>query len=209
MKFFWLLLIAFATLGSFTTKYTPAKRMNNQNDISSLNYLALGDSYTIGESMPTDQSFPYQLVTSLNKESKHVNPPTIIATTGWTTDELISGIAESGITHKKYDFVTLLVGVNDQYRGLSQDNYRIKFQQVLNTAIHFVGGNKHHVFVLSIPDWGVTPFAAGREGNIGKEIDQFNAINKQISISSGVNYLDITDISRHAATEPDLIADDG
>src|ERR1700744_4735775 len=209
MKFFWLPLIAFATFGNLIIKQTPAKRMNNQDNNTSLNYLALGDSYTIGEPVPSEQSFPYQLVVSLNKQDKHTNPPTIIATTGWTTDELISAIAESGIAHKKYDLVTLLVGVNDQYRGLSQDNYRIKFQQVLNTAINFAGGKKHHVFVLSIPDWGVTPFAAGREGNIGKEIDQFNAINKQITISSGVNYLDITDISRHAATEPDLIADDG
>ena len=174
-----------------------------------LNYLALGDSYTIGEAVPAEQSFPYQLTAALNKEGIQVNPPTIIATTGWTVDELINAIAESNITHNKYDFVSLLIGVNDQYRGLSQDNYKIKFQQVLDTAINLAAGNKQHVFVLSIPDWGVTPFAAGREGNIAQEIDQFNTINKQISIASGVNYLDITDISRRADKEPDLIASDG
>jgi lysophospholipase L1-like esterase len=209
MKFFWLLLVSPAILGSFTTKHTPAKRMNSQNDIPSLNYLALGDSYTIGEAVPVELSFPHQLVVSLNSRRAHVNPPTIIATTGWTTDELISAIAESGINHRKYDFVTLLVGVNDQYRGLSHDNYRTKFQQVLNTAIKFAGGNKNRVFVLSIPDWGVTPFGGGRDNIIGPQIDQFNAMNKQISDDAGVNYLDITTISRKAANEPGLIAPDG
>lgn len=209
MKLFWLLLISFATLDSFTARYTPVKRMNSQDNNPALNYLALGDSYTIGEAVPTELSFPYQLVGSLNNGHTHINPPTIIATTGWTTDELINAIAESGITHKKYDFVTLLIGVNDQYRAMSRDNYRTKFEQVLNTAIKFADGHKDRVFVLSIPDWGVTPFASGREGNISKEIDQFNAINKQISFSLGVNYLDISDISRRAATESDLIATDG
>jgi lysophospholipase L1-like esterase len=110
---------------------------------------------------------------------------------------------------KKYDIVTLLIGVNDQYRGMSQDNYRIKFKHVLDTAIQFASGNKKHVFVLSIPDYGVTPFAQGQDAVIGPQIDQFNAINKSISDAEGVNYLDITGISRQAANDPDLIASDG
>src|SRR6202007_276552 len=120
----------------------------------SLNYLALGDSYTIGEAVPDTLSFPYQLAAQLHTPKLFVKKPTIISPTGWTTDNLIAAIANSGLTGKKYDFVTLLIGVNDQYQGLSQDNYKIKFQQVLNTAIDVVDGNKSHVFVLSIPDYG-------------------------------------------------------
>jgi len=175
----------------------------------SLNYLALGDSYTIGEAVPEVQSFPYQLCRTLDSNKLATKNPTIIAVTGWTTDNLISAINNSGLQGKKYDFVTLLIGVNDQYQGLSQDNYRIRFQQVLNTAIQFVGGNKNRVFVLSIPDYGVTPFANGNDAIIGPQIDQFNAINRSISQNTGVNYLDITGISRMAATDPSLIAVDG
>ncbi len=191
---------------------TLTNNMDNQQksaESTALNYLALGDSYTIGEEVPPEQSFPYQLIQQLNKGKHHVNDPTIIATTGWTTDELIEAISKSEVAHQKFDFVTLLIGVNDQYRGLSQDNYKIKFKQVLKTAIKFAGGNKTHVFVLSIPDWGVTPFAAGQDSTISPHIDQFNAINKQISTAAGVNYLDITGISRQAKNDPDLIASDG
>jgi len=118
----------------------------------SLNYLALGDSYTIGEAVPDTQAYPYQLVARLDAQKLAVKKPTIIAVTGWATDNLISAINQSGLAGKHYDFVTLLIGVNDQYQGLSQDNYKVKFQQVLNTAIDFANGNKTHVFVLSIPD---------------------------------------------------------
>ncbi len=174
-----------------------------------LSYLALGDSYTIGEAVPQNQSYPYQLADALNKQSFHVQPPTIIAVSGWTTDNLISAISQSSITNKKFSFVTLLIGVNDQYQQLSQDNYKIKFAQVLNTAITFANGDTSRVFVLSVPDWGVTPFAAGQGDAIGPLIDQFNAINKSISKAAGVNYLDITPISRQAATDTSLIAADG
>jgi lysophospholipase L1-like esterase len=177
--------------------------------VDSLNYLALGDSYTIGEAVPDTLSFPYQLAAQLHTPKLFVKKPTIIATTGWTTDNLIAAITNSGLTGKKYDFVTLLIGVNDQYQGLSQDNYKLKFQQVLNTSINFVDGNKAHVFVLSIPDYGVTPFAGGNDAVIGPQIDQFNAINISISLAAGVNYLDITGISRQAANDPTLIANDG
>ncbi|HVS94458.1 MAG TPA: SGNH/GDSL hydrolase family protein [Mucilaginibacter sp.] len=175
----------------------------------SLSYLALGDSYTIGEAVPKDESFPYQLRTALNGQGYNVSTPTVIATTGWTTDNLIDAINRSGLKGKHYDLVTLLIGVNDQYQGLSQDNYRVRFQQVLNTALDFTGGDKTKVFVLSIPDYGVTPFAQGREAEIGPQINQFNAVNKLISTVAGVNYLDITPISRQAANDPSLIATDG
>lgn len=175
----------------------------------SITYLALGDSYTIGQSVPQVQSFPYQLTKLLNAQGLTVEAPTIIATTGWTTDNLISAIANSGRNSKKYSFVTLLIGVNDQYQGLSIDNYKIKFAQVLNTAINFANGDVNRVFVLSIPDYGVTPFAGGQDAIIGPEIDAFNAVNYAISVKAGVNYLNITGISKQAATNPNLVADDG
>jgi lysophospholipase L1-like esterase len=175
----------------------------------SLNYLALGDSYTIGEAVSQSQSFPYQLTNALDSASIPVKRPLIIATTGWTTDNLINAIANSGINGKKYDFVTLLIGVNDQFQGLSQSNYEVKFAQVSNMAINFAGGDTSRVFVLSIPDYGITPFAGGNDSTIGPQIDQFNAINKAASLKAGVHYLDITDISRQAASDPTLIAPDG
>ena len=194
------------TITSITSDTTKTKTMTASDSVT---YLALGDSYTIGEAVPQNQSYPYQLTDLLNTNKFNVRAPTIIATTGWTTDELIGAISRSDIHNKTYDFVTLLIGVNDQYQQLSQDNYKIKFAQVLNTAISFAKGDTSRVFVLSIPDWGVTPFAAGRDSTIGPQIDQFNAINKTITQKAGVHYLDITAISRQAATDPTLIAPDG
>ncbi len=194
--------------GQSTTMNKPDTAKTVTTD--SLHYIALGDSYTIGEAVPQIDSYPYQLVNSLNaNDTLPIKPPTIIAVTGWTTDNLINAIAQSGLTNNKYDFVTLLIGVNDQFQGLSQDNYKIKFTQVLNTAISFAKGDSSRVFVLSIPDYGVTPFAGGNDATIGPQIDQFNAINKAISMNAHVHYLDITAISRLAATQPNLIAPDG
>jgi lysophospholipase L1-like esterase len=213
MKTLQIILIALTALTSCNKKAETMPVKNNDTTaikkVDTLTYLALGDSYTIGESVPQDQSYPYQLAALLQSPTVHVQTPTIIATTGWTTDNLIDAIAASNINVKKYDFVTLLIGVNDQYQQLSEDNYTIKFAQVLNTAIRFAGGNTSRVFVLSIPDWGVTPFGGGRDNIIGPQIDQFNAINKAASLKAGVNYLDITGISRMAATDLTLIAPDG
>ena len=176
----------------------------------SLTYLALGDSYTIGQSVALTQSYPYQLAAQLTQAKHFVGIPKIIATTGWTTDELISAINTSGIQGKKYDIVTLLIGVNNQYRGYSKDVYRTEFSQLLNTAITFAGGNKKHVFVISIPDWGVTPFAASFDHDkIAADIDAFNAINKEETDKQGVAYVDITPVSKKAATDASLTASDG
>jgi len=174
-----------------------------------MTYLALGDSYTIGEAVPQNESYPYQLTNALNSNNFNVKPPTIIATTGWTTDDLIGAIARSNIHADKYDFVTLLIGVNDQYQHLSLDNYSIKFAQVLNLAITFANGDTSRVFVLSIPDWGVTPFAAGQDSVIYPQIMAFNAVNEGTSKTAGVNYINITGISRMAANDASLIAPDG
>ena len=174
-------------------------------------YLALGDSYTIGEAVSQDQSFPYQLVAKLNLAGFKMSDPEIIATTGWTTDELIKAIREKNI-QDKFDLVTLLIGVNNQYRGYSKENYRTEFKELLQTALFYADNHRERVVVISIPDWGVTPFAhkANRElEKISAEIDAFNAVNKEESLKAGVTYLDITPGSRKAETDLSLLAEDG
>ena len=176
-----------------------------------LSYLALGDSYTIGEAVEQSESFPYQLVELLKAKAIHFENPKVIAKTGWTTDELRHAIQQEQI-NETFDLVTLLVGVNNQYRGYSQETYRKEFTELLATAISFAGGDKNKVYVVSIPDWGVTEFAknSGRDlKTISKEIDAFNEINRQETESSDVTYVDITPISRQAVKKPNLIAADG
>lgn len=174
-------------------------------------YLALGDSYTIGESVTTYGAFPYQLAAALKSDSVNVQDPKIVAKTGWTTDELINAIKAETL-QPKYDVVTLLIGVNNQYREYDIEQYKTEFKQLLQTAIQYAGGKPSHVFVLSIPDWGVTPFAKNDSrspATIAKEIDAYNVINKQQTIAAEANYLDITPISREAISDPSLIASDG
>jgi lysophospholipase L1-like esterase len=216
MKALQIIFIVITTLSACNKKASVAPVINDTINntktmppIDTIHYLALGDSYTIGEAVPQAQSFPYQLADLLGGQSFNVQPPTIIATTGWTTGNLINAISQSSITGKTYDFVTLLIGVNDQFQGLGQDNYKIKFAEVLNTAITFAKGDTSRVFVLSIPDYGVTPFANGQDSAIYPQIIAFNNINQSISKNAGVNYLNITDISREAATDASLLAPDG
>ncbi|MCD8740624.1 SGNH/GDSL hydrolase family protein [Mucilaginibacter roseus] len=184
---------------------------NNPTDTAgkSLSYLALGDSYTIGEAVDADKNFPHQLVSALKSSGLNLKEPQIIARTGWTTDELISAIKEQSPAGK-FDIVTLLIGVNNQYRGYNIDTYRTEFITLLNTAIGYANNNKAHVFVLSIPDYGVTPYAQNSDKEkIAREIDSYNAINKQEAEKFGVKYIDITPISRKAANDPELVASDG
>lgn len=174
-------------------------------------YLALGDSYTIGESVAMESNFPYQLAAKLNNEGLDVGQPYIIAKTGWTTSELQAAIKEATLK-QKFDLVTLLIGVNNQYRGESLSLYRKEFKELLQTAIDFANGDKAHVFVVSIPDWGVTPYGlnSGREQQtIASEIDAFNAINKEETLAMGVSYIDITAASRKALSDKALVAEDG
>lgn len=176
---------------------------------TALTYLALGDSYTIGESVPAAQSFPYQLASALNKQQYSVGIPTIIARTGWTTDELIREIGAQNLK-QKFDIVTLLIGVNNQYRHYNIDTYRTEFVQLLNTALNYATGNKKRVFVISIPNWGVTPFAKGQDiMQITKEIGQYNAINKEEAEKAGISYINITPISQQAIADASLVAPDG
>lgn len=173
-----------------------------------LRYLALGDSYTIGESVTEGERWPVQLVARLREQNVNIADPEIIARTGWTTAELADGITIAE-PQGPYDLVSLLIGVNNQYRGLRQDAYRAEFVGLLDTAVSQAGGNPDKVFVVSIPDWGATPFAhrQNRE-EIGAAIDAFNAINRAEAERRGILYIDITDLSRQALTDGSLTADD-
>lgn len=170
--------------------------------------LALGDSYTIGEAVAENERWPEQFISMLEKCGVEFDTPEIIATTGWTTGELLLAI-ESANPQGPYDMVSLLIGVNNQYRGHSLEDYKVEFEKLLKKAIFFAEGDVKRVLVISIPDWGVTPFAADRDGEkIAIEIDAFNKENKSISSSYGVDYIDITPHSRLALHDHSLTASD-
>lgn len=171
--------------------------------------LALGDSYTIGSSVSIEERFPVQTRTRLVQAGLKLNSPTIVAVSGWTTGNLLNAVNQAP-PGNNYDIVTLLIGVNNQYQGRSQDEYRIEFASLLEKAIAYAGGRRSRVFVLSIPDYSVTPFAQNSDtAKIAREIDAFNTINKQITLAASITYLDITGISRDARRDPTLIAGDG
>lgn len=172
-------------------------------------FLSLGDSYTIGEGVEARDRWSVQLAKRLRNEGLDVADPDIIARTGWTTAELQDAIKASG-NQKTYGLVSLLIGVNNQYRGQSQDRYRTEFRQLLQTAITFAGGNAGRVFVLSIPDWGASAFAAGRNREtIAREIDQFNAIAQNECQQMGIPFVDITPLTRQATGDETQFAGDG
>lgn len=177
--------------------------------MSSYSLLSIGDSYTIGENVLANENFPNQTVQLLKKAGWDFENPEIVAKTGWTTDELQQAINDHEFK-PNYDFVTILIGVNNQYRGRSVENYRPEFDSLLKQAIKFSGGKADHVIVLSIPDWGVTPFANDRDRNkIAKEIDEYNVVNKEISSAYAVNYVDITPGTRESKNDISLLAADG
>lgn len=173
-----------------------------------IRYLAIGDSYTIGESVPSSDNFPAQLVDSLKISGRKVNSYNIIARTGWTTTNLIDAIAASSYKDT-FNLVSLLIGVNNQYQGKDIETYKIEFVQLAERAIKYAGGKKENVFVVSIPDYGYTPFGKNNQMQISKQIDLFNAANKHLSDSLGLTYYNITPISRRGLKEPDLVAGDG
>jgi len=174
-------------------------------------YLALGDSYTIGEGVEEPGRYPNQAVEILKSKGLIFEKPTIIAKTGWTTDELDQGIEAAGIEGKAYDLVTLLIGVNNQYRGRAVSDYETEFRKMLTKAIRFAKGNAKHVVVISIPDWGVTPFATDRgtdREKVAKEIDSYNAAKERISKELGVYYIDITEEYRKVGALPEMVVED-
>lgn len=180
------------------------------NTTSVHTYLALGDSYTIGESVAEEDRFPIQLVRRLNEVGYSISNPKIIAKTGWTTDELMAAIVQEHIEDQTFDMVSLLIGVNNQYRGRDVEVYRREFTELVSMAVKFARNNVKNVFVVSIPDWGMTPFGKkSPKQNISQNINLFNKVNKEVCIKMGILYIDITPDSRLADKDPDLIANDG
>jgi lysophospholipase L1-like esterase len=172
-----------------------------------MRYLALGDSYSIGEGVPEAGRWPMQLAVRLRREGVALDDPMIVATTGWTTDEL-SAAMDTSTFEPPYDLVSLLIGVNNQYRGRSADDYRDEFRRLLDRAVTLAGMRADRVLVLSIPDWGVTPFAHGSGRDvlqIAHELDVYNAIASEEAEQRGARFVDITGISR---LHPALLADD-
>jgi len=174
-------------------------------------FLALGDSYTIGEGVPPPERWTHQLAAALRGEGHALEDPLTVATTGWTTDELQAGIAAAAPAGA-FDLVTLLIGVNNQYRGRALDEYATQFEALLAQAVGFAGGRRSRVLVVSIPDWGVTPYARqqGRDaGEIARQIDAFNQAAERHCAARGIAFVEITVASRAQGTEPAMLADDG
>ena len=193
-KYFFFIIILFVSC-SIEEKYSNKK----------LNYLALGDSYTVGEGVKYENSFPVQLVNDLKFDGIKIDSINIIAKTGWTTSKLIDSLSIHN--NKKYDLVTLLIGVNNQYRDLNISDYIVEFENLLLRSISY--SKNSNVFVLSIPDYGVTPFAVDMDRvKISKEIDEYNRINKEISKKYNIEYFNVTDISRLAEFDSTLLTND-
>ncbi len=179
-------------------------------------YLALGDSYTIGEQVPLAESFPCQVVqllrkADISKDNKEhfFAAPEIIAKTGWTTDELTTAIGQT-IFLPKYDIVSLLIGVNNQYRGRSVEEFKTEFELLLQMAIQFAGGVEKNVYVLSIPDWGITPFAKDRDAKmIAAEIDAYNDVCEKTAATFKAHFINITDEQRKDNGNAEFLAADG
>lgn len=166
-------------------------------------FLALGDSYTIGESVAEPERWPNQLAEKLK-----IPAPTIIATTGWRTDNLKDAIDAASLK-PEYDLVSLLIGVNNQYQGKPIEVYEREFEELLQTAIQLAKGKKKNVFVVSIPDYGFTPFGKPKQERISTELDQYNTINKRIAAKYNIQYFNITPISRKGLEDTELVANDG
>jgi lysophospholipase L1-like esterase len=170
-------------------------------------YLALGDSYTIGESETLHFSFPYKTVKLLRKKNLLFTAPEILAKTGWTTHDLLGAMSQYPFL-PNYDVITLLIGVNNQYQGKTVEEYSYEFESILKQAIHLVS-KSDNLFVLSIPDYAQTPFAHTLDQEkITREIDLFNSANKALSLQYKVQYLNITPDTRLAASHPELLAAD-
>ncbi len=199
----------FLAVGSGGCGEGTGEREGAPMEVDSLTYLALGDSYTIGESVEAGLRWPVILAGRLRDLGVPMREPVILARTGWTTDELGAAMGEAAF-EPPYALVSLLIGVNNQYRGREREEYRAQFQELLTRAVALAGGEAARVVVLSIPDWGVTPFARERDpGRIAREIDAFNEVSREESLRAGVAYVDVTVVSREAASDPALLAPDG
>lgn len=201
------MLLLFCTL--FGCILSSSKSVSQTTENKKLHYLALGDSYTIGESVPSAENFPHQLVKLLNENKFNFDEPEIIAKTGWRTDQLIQKVNETKLKHEQYDLVTLLIGVNDEFQGRSVNDYKPQFIKMLDQAIQLAGNDSSKVWVFSIPDYGFTPFGTAQKARISARLDEYNALNKQLATEKGVHYVEITTISRKGLETPALVATDG
>jgi lysophospholipase L1-like esterase len=202
-----------STTASTTTSSTSSNSTDTIiNDtvsvIKKIKYLALGDSYTIGASVSESENYPNILVKRLNDEGIETEKFQIIAQTGWTTYDLDYAISQANPSND-YNLVSLLIGVNNQYQRIDIKGYRDAFPKLLNKASGFAGGNKNNVFVISIPDYGYTPFGASKQSQISPEIDAYNQINDSVTKALGIKYYNITPISRNGLNTPNLVAIDG
>ncbi|MEC8556960.1 MAG: SGNH/GDSL hydrolase family protein [Planctomycetota bacterium] len=177
-----------------------------------LRYLALGDSYTIGESVKASERWPNQLAKLMQSfPGLKMAPPKIIAKTGWTTAELDQGIDEAKLGDAQFDIVTLLIGVNNQYRGQDFAIYRREYVALLKLAIGFARNDAQHVIGVSIPDYGATPFAKEKKldpAKIAQELDEYNAFAKKTLTDEGAHWVEITQDSRKQASQSGMLADD-
>ncbi len=201
-------ILAMLSLLNSNQKTIPTQEMSDRK----LTYLALGDSYTIGEGVDESDRYPNQLVKRLSKETFfNWKDPKIIAKTGWTVDELNEGINNTDLSDQPFDLVTLLIGVNNQYRGRPVNVYKTEFEAMLKRAISFAGDKPDHVVVLSIPDWGVTPFATSRgtdKAKVAGEIDAYNQAKKEVCENYGVAFIDITEDYREIGAKPEMVVED-
>jgi lysophospholipase L1-like esterase len=174
-------------------------------------FLALGDSYTIGEGVPLEAGWPARVARRLRDGGVDLADPRIIAVTGWTTDELAAGI-EAAAPRPRWDLVTLAIGVNNHYRGRGLDQYRDQLRSLLARAVNLAGEHAGHVLMISIPDWGVTRFARSKHRDTARmaaEMDAFNAAACDLARAAGAGWVDVTTISRGLADAPDMLAADG
>jgi len=203
-----LLVILLAILQSCNITNVDTQMEVDQDSIE-LNYLALGDSYTIGESVGEMERFPYQLINSDFNKPHTIGKYKIIARTGWTTRNLLDAMDDEDLKPGYYDFITLLIGVNNQYQGKPISQYELEYTELINRALALLKGDATKLIVVSIPDYGVTPFAANRNPEkIAKEIDQYNNIKEEITKNKGARYVYITDLTRLATDDLTLLAND-
>ncbi|PRX46265.1 SGNH/GDSL hydrolase family protein [Salegentibacter salegens] len=209
MKNFYFIFLAFLVIGCNTSNSVTQNSETNDPSAMDFSYLALGDSYTIGESVPENKRWPVQLVAQLNERGYKVAPPKIIAKTGWTSGNLLAAMRSELNYTREFDLVSILIGVNNQYQGQSIEDYEEELREIFKLALNHSKRREKGVFALSIPDYGVTPFGQENAETIGEEIDEFNAVFRQVALEFEVDFYNITPISREAERDAALIAEDG
>ncbi len=206
-KSIFLILLIFTLTGCHLLNPTVSDEPTISEEMN-YSFLAMGDSYTIGEGLEVEESWPFQLVERLRRRDFKMAPPKIVARTGWTTSDLIREVEEEIDVHRDFDIVSILIGVNNQYQNKPLSEFEEEIREIFRKAINHSKRRERGVFALSIPDYGVTPFGADNADNIGREINEFNRVIRKVADEYDVDFFNITPISREAATNPQLIAGD-